>query len=141
MELKKKKRKNSLNGDDYDNDYIYSSHLSSTPLSNFRYVSVVQAETDAITDQWFYLVSTWRMKTGLSMYINGKQMAQDKGGVGVQNMKDWTQQDNFFLGRNVGGSGPFFANFYIASFVVFNSYLEAPAVYSVAKYYSQDGKS
>ena len=81
------------------------------------------------------------MKTGLSMYINGKQLAQDKGGVGVQNMKDWEQQDNFFLGRNVGGSGPFFANFYIASFVVFNGYLEAPAVYSVAKYYSQDGKN
>ena len=74
------------------------------------------------------------------MYINGKQLAQDKGGVGVQNMKDWTQHENFFIGRNVGGAGQVFANFYIASFVMFNSYLEAPAVYSVAKYYSRDGE-
>ena len=80
------------------------------------------------------------MKNGLTMYINGKQLAQDKGGVGVQNMKDWTQHENFFIGRNVGGAGQVFANFYIASFVVFNSYLEAPAVYSVAKYYSRDGE-
>ena len=80
------------------------------------------------------------MKSGLSLYINGKQQAQDKGGVGVQNMKDWTQQENFFLGRNVGGTGQVFTNFYIASFVVFNSYLEAPAVYSVSQYYSNDGE-
>ena len=80
------------------------------------------------------------MKSGLTMYINGKQLAQDKGGVGVQNMKDWTQHENFFIGRNVGGAGQVFANFYIASFVMFNSYLEAPAVYSVAKYYSRDGE-
>ena len=80
------------------------------------------------------------MKNGLTMYINGKQLAQDKGGVGVQNMKDWTQHENFFIGRNVGGAGQVFANFYIASFVMFNSYLEAPAVYSVAKYYSRDGE-
>ena len=80
------------------------------------------------------------MKTGLAMYINGKQQAQDKGGVGVQNMKDWKQQDNFCLGRNVGGNGQFFANFYIASFVVFNSYLEAQTAYSVYKYYNNDGE-
>lgn len=100
----------------------------------------VQAETDVITDKWIYLVATWRLKNGLTIYINGKGMAQDKGGVGVQNMKDWQQHDNFFIGRNVGGTGAFFANFYIASFVVFNSYLEAPGVFSVSKYYSKDGK-
>lgn len=100
----------------------------------------VQAETDVITDQWFYLITTWRMKSGLKLYINGKREAQDKGGVGVQNMKDWKQNENFYVGRNVGGNGEFFANFYIASFVVFNKYLKAQAVYSVYKYYNNDGK-
>ena len=74
------------------------------------------------------------------MYINGKEQARDKGGVGVQNMKDWTQKENFFVGRNVGGNGEFFANFYIASFVVFNNFLKAQGVYSVYKYYNNDGK-
>lgn len=100
----------------------------------------VQAETDVITDKWIYLVATWRLKNGLTIYINGKGMAQDKGGVGVQNMKDLQQHDNFFIGRNVGGTGALFANFYIASLVVFNSYLEAPGVFSVSKYYSKDGE-
>ena len=109
-------------------------------LSNLSKFCFVQAETDVTTDQWFYLVATWRMETGLTLYINGKQLAQDKGGVGVQNMKDLTQHENFFIGRNVGGTGQFFANMYIASLVVFNNFLEAPAVYSVSKYYSNDGK-
>ena len=74
------------------------------------------------------------------MYINGKREAQDKGGVGVQNMKDWKQQENFYVGRNVGGNGKFFANFYISSLVVFHKYLKAQAVYSVYKYYNNDGK-
>ena len=91
------------------------------------------------TDKWFYLVATWRLKNGLIIYVNGKQVAQDKGGVGVRNVKDWEQHENFFIGRNIGGTGQLFANFYIASFVVFNSYLEAPGVFSVSKYYSKDG--
>ena len=119
---------------------IWQSFLGAESLSNCCNLRFVQAEADVITDQWFYLVTTWRLKSGLSMYINGKLLAQDKGGVGVQNMKDWTQQENFFLGRNIGGTGQFFGNFYIASLVVFNNYLEAPAVYSVSKYYSKDGK-
>lgn len=80
------------------------------------------------------------MKSGLKMYINGKQETQDKGGVGVQNMKDWKQQDNFGVGRNVGGNGESFANVYIASFVVFNKYLKAPAAYSAYQYYNNDGE-
>nr|XP_058946642.1 uncharacterized protein LOC131774603 [Pocillopora verrucosa] len=97
-----------------------------------------KAETDAITDQWFYLITTWRMKSGLRMYINGKKEARDKGGVGVQNMKDWKQHDNFCVGRNVGGNGVSFTNFYIASFVVFKNHLKAQTAYSVYKYYNND---
>lgn len=126
-------------GEDTLTYYFYLSDLSYVHLFLSKFC-FVQAETDVTTDQWFYLVATWRMKTGLTLYVNGKQLAQDKGGVGVQNMKDWIQQDNFFIGRNVGGTGQFFANMYIASLVVFNNFLEAPAVYSVSKYYSNDGK-
>ena len=80
------------------------------------------------------------MKSGLKMYINGKEQSRDKGGVGVQNMKDWKEKENFFVGRNVGGNGEVFTNFYIASFVVFNTFLKAQGVYSVYKYYNNDGK-
>ena len=99
-----------------------------------------QAEIDAPTGEWFYFGIAWRMKTGLVIYVNGKQAAADKGGVGVQNMKDWTGQENFLIGRNVGESGQVFANFYLASMVVFNQYLEAPAMYSAYKYYNNDGE-
>lgn len=142
MDLRLKKK--TLKSSSYVRAYIVvvfsPFRFGAESLSNCRNLCFVQAETDVITDQWFYLVTTWRLKSGLSMYINGKLLAQDKGGVGVQNMKDWTQQENFFLGRNIGGTGQFFGNFYTASLVVFNSYLEAPAVYSVSKYYSKDGK-
>ena len=80
------------------------------------------------------------MKSGLRMYINGKKEARDKGGVGVQNMKDWKQHDNFCVGRNVGGNGVSFTNFYIASFVVFKNHLKAQTAYSVYKYYNNDGE-
>lgn len=79
---------------------------------------------DVIIDQWFYFIIIWWMKFGFRMYINGKKEVWDKGGVGVQNMKDWKQYDNFCVGCNVGGNGVFFINFYIVFFVVFKNYLK-----------------
>ena len=74
------------------------------------------------------------------MYVDGKMTAKDPGGVGVK-FEAPTQSDNFYIGRNIGGKGAFFASFYISSFVVFRQFLEAPAVYSVNKYYSSHGKA
>ncbi|XP_031555970.1 uncharacterized protein LOC116292758 [Actinia tenebrosa] len=97
-----------------------------------------KAETDIATNKWIYILVSWSMQRGLTIYVDGQEMSGDSGGMGVTNLMAAPQEENLSIGRNIGDSAPNFASFYISSLAIFREDLSAPLAFDIYKYYITD---
>ena len=74
------------------------------------------------------------------MYMDGQFRTTDKGGMGHPEYKLPIQKENLIIGRNIGGSGAFYARFVIGQLVVFKGHIQSEGVYTVYKYYKTNRK-
>ena len=74
------------------------------------------------------------------MYVDGKLVFTDKEGLGHREYKPADQEENFVIGRNIGGSGAYYARFLMGQLVVFKQYLQSSGVLVVYRYYVNNRK-
>ena len=93
-----------------------------------------------IHNKWMFLIINWKPNICLELAVNGFKRAEATQGKFVTGLQPLDQEENICFGKNVAGTGTYFTQFYLASFVVFNQYLSPTLIRPIYLYYWTTGK-
>ena len=91
-----------------------------------------------IANRWLYIAMSWSELQGLYLYVDGNLMASTKLSLPQNQVPISQASPNFMFGTSLTRTG--FAQFYLASFTTFQTFLSQSVMHAVYTFYWRLGK-